>query len=93
MLKLRYETDMPVGDQIDCYLSCNVRINKGELKKKYIYIPVPTYPAPWDIPRGVGARISANSVQKGVNLTRNEGRVGKAWPRSMALTGRELGQA
>ena len=28
---------MPAGDQIDCYLSCNVRINKGELKK-YIYI-------------------------------------------------------
>ena len=25
---------MPAGDQIDCYLSCNVRINKGELKKK-----------------------------------------------------------
>ena len=34
MLKLRYETEMPVGDQIDCYLSCNVRINKGELKKE-----------------------------------------------------------
>ena len=34
MLELRYETDMPVGDQIDCYLSCNVRINKGEKKKK-----------------------------------------------------------
>ena len=34
MLKLRYETDMPAGDQIDCYLSCNVRLNKGELKKK-----------------------------------------------------------
>ena len=25
---------MPAGDQIDCYLSYNVRINKGELKKK-----------------------------------------------------------
>ena len=25
---------MPAGDQIDCYLSCNVRINKGELKKR-----------------------------------------------------------
>ena len=25
---------MPAGDQIDCYLSCNVRINKEELKKK-----------------------------------------------------------
>ena len=25
---------MPAGDQIDCYLSCNVRINKGELKKE-----------------------------------------------------------
>ena len=25
---------MPAGDQIDCYLSCNIRINKGELKKK-----------------------------------------------------------
>ena len=25
---------MPAGDQIDCYLSCNVRINKGELKQK-----------------------------------------------------------
>ena len=34
MLKLSYETDMPAGDQVDCYLSCNVRINKGELKKK-----------------------------------------------------------
>ena len=34
MLELRYETDMPAGDQIDYYLSCNVRINKGELKKK-----------------------------------------------------------
>ena len=34
MLKLRYETDMPAGDQIDWYLSCNVRISKGELKKK-----------------------------------------------------------
>ena len=34
MFKLRYETDMPAGDQIDCYLSCNFRINKGELKKK-----------------------------------------------------------
>ena len=33
MLKLRYETDMPADDQIYCYLSCNVRINKGELKK------------------------------------------------------------
>ena len=33
MLKLRYETDKPAGDQIDCYLSCNVGINKGELKK------------------------------------------------------------
>ena len=30
---------MRAGDQIDCYLSCNVRINKGELKKTiYIYI-------------------------------------------------------
>ena len=34
MLELRYETDMPAGDQIDCYLSCNVRINKGEIKKR-----------------------------------------------------------
>ena len=35
MLKLSYETDiMPAGDQIYCYLSFNVRINKGELKKK-----------------------------------------------------------
>ena len=35
MLKLSYETDiMPAGDQIYCYLSCNVRINKGELKKR-----------------------------------------------------------
>ena len=42
MLKLRYETDMPAGDQIDCYLSCNVRINKGELKK-YIYIYIYIY--------------------------------------------------
>ena len=25
---------MPAGDQIDCYLSRNVRINKGELKKR-----------------------------------------------------------
>ena len=25
---------MPAGDQIDCYLSCNVRKNKGELKGK-----------------------------------------------------------
>ena len=25
---------MPAGDQIICYLSCNVSINKGELKKK-----------------------------------------------------------
>ena len=25
---------MPAGHQIDCYLSCNVRIKKGELKKK-----------------------------------------------------------
>ena len=25
---------MPAGDQIDCYLSCNIRINKGELKKQ-----------------------------------------------------------
>ena len=30
----RYETDIPAGDQIDCYLSCIIRINKGELKKK-----------------------------------------------------------
>ena len=34
MLKLRYETDMPGGDQIVCYLNCNVRITKGELKKQ-----------------------------------------------------------
>ena len=27
---------MPAGDQIDCFLSCNVRINKGEFKKKKI---------------------------------------------------------
>ena len=41
MLKLSYETDMPAGDQIDCYLSCNVRINKGELKKnKKNYSPL-----------------------------------------------------
>ena len=33
MLKLRYETDMPAGDQIDCYLSCNVRIKKRRIKK------------------------------------------------------------
>ena len=39
MLELSYETDMPVRDQIYCYLSCNVRINKGEFtKKKKIYI-------------------------------------------------------
>ena len=36
MLKLSYKTDMPAGDQIDCYLSCNIRINKGELKKKIL---------------------------------------------------------
>ena len=34
MFKLRYETDMPAGHQIVCYLSCNVRITKGEFKKK-----------------------------------------------------------
>ena len=33
MLKLSYETDMPAGDQIYCYLSCSVRRNKGEIKK------------------------------------------------------------
>ena len=51
MLKLRYETDMPAGDQIVCYLSCNVRINKGELKQKDLLHNVsvhcqvgPTYP-------------------------------------------------
>ena len=33
MLKLSYETDMPAGDQIYCYFSCNVRRNKGEIKK------------------------------------------------------------
>ena len=31
MLRLRYETDMPAGDQI-VYVSCNVSINKGEIK-------------------------------------------------------------
>ena len=35
MLKLSYETDMPAGDQIYCYLSCNVRINKKKDKKIY----------------------------------------------------------
>ena len=36
MLRLRYETDMPAGDQILYIFSCNVSINKGELKiKKY----------------------------------------------------------
>ena len=35
MLKLTYKTDMPAGDQIDCYLSCNIRNNKGKLKKLY----------------------------------------------------------
>ena len=34
MLKLSYETDMPAEDQIYCYLSCNVRITKGEKKKE-----------------------------------------------------------
>ena len=34
MLIISYQTDMPAGDQIICYLSCNVSINKGELKKK-----------------------------------------------------------
>ena len=34
MLKLSYETDMPAGEQIYCYLSCNVRRNKGERKKE-----------------------------------------------------------
>ena len=33
MLILSDQTDMPAGDQIICYLSCNVRINKGELKQ------------------------------------------------------------
>ena len=33
MLNLSYQTDMPAGDQIICYLSWNVSINKGELKK------------------------------------------------------------
>ena len=39
MLKLRYETDMPAGNQIDCYLSCNIRINKGELKNPLKHSP------------------------------------------------------
>ena len=46
MLKLRYETDMPAGDQTDCYLSCNVRINKVELKK---YIKTYTIQPWWKI--------------------------------------------
>ena len=36
MLKLSYETDMPAGDQIYCYLSCNVRINTKKVLQRLI---------------------------------------------------------
>ena len=33
MLKLSYETDMPAGDQIYCYLSCSFKRNERETKQ------------------------------------------------------------
>ena len=38
MLRLRYETDMPAGDQV--YLSCNVSVNKEELKKNICWCSI-----------------------------------------------------